>query len=53
MEACNALDPTRPVTSGHSGSEFMNVLGVNGSSEKQGFLEDLEKNQEGKVFYWN
>ena len=50
VEACNALDPTRPVTSGHSGSEFMNVLGVNGSSEKQGFLEDLEKNQEGKVF---
>ncbi|MDO7172354.1 glycoside hydrolase family 2 TIM barrel-domain containing protein [Mariniflexile sp. AS56] len=50
VAACNALDPTRPVTSGHSGSEFMNVLGVNGSSEKKGFLENLEKNQEGKVF---
>ena len=47
---CNLLDPTRPVTSGHSGSEHMNVLGVNGGSEKKGFLENLEKNQEGKVF---
>ncbi|WP_111709569.1 glycoside hydrolase family 2 TIM barrel-domain containing protein [Lutibacter citreus] len=50
VEACNNLDPTRPVTSGHSGSEYMNVLGVNGSSEKKGYLENLEKNQKGKVF---
>ncbi|WP_372756111.1 glycoside hydrolase family 2 TIM barrel-domain containing protein [Mariniflexile sp.] len=50
VETCNVLDPTRPVTSGHSGSEYMNVLGVNGGSEKQGFLENIEKNQEGKVF---
>ncbi|WP_343329199.1 glycoside hydrolase family 2 TIM barrel-domain containing protein [Polaribacter staleyi] len=47
---CNLLDPTRPVTSGHSGSDEMNVLGVNGGSEKKGFLENLEKNQKGKVF---
>ena len=47
---CNLLDPTRPVTSGHSGSDFMNVLGVNGSSEKQGYLENLTKKQKGKVF---
>lgn len=37
VATCHALDPTRPVTSGHSASEFMDVLGVNGSSEKQGF----------------
>lgn len=47
---CNLLDPTRPVTSGHSGSEQMNVLGVNGGSEKKGFLQNLEKHQKGKVF---
>ncbi|WP_202964428.1 glycoside hydrolase family 2 TIM barrel-domain containing protein [Algibacter lectus] len=47
---CNLLDPTRPVTSGHSGSDFMNVLGVNGSSEKQGYLENLTDKQKGKVF---
>ncbi|BAX78826.1 glycoside hydrolase family 2 TIM barrel-domain containing protein [Labilibaculum antarcticum] len=50
VETCNTLDPTRPVTSGHSGSEYMNVLGVNGSSEKKGYLENLEANQKGKVF---
>ncbi|KJD37225.1 beta-galactosidase [Tamlana sedimentorum] len=50
VETCHLLDPTRPVTSGHSGSEFMDVLGVNGSSEKQGFLEKLEEKQQGKVF---
>jgi beta-galactosidase len=50
VEACNLLDPTRPVTSGHSGSEYMNVLGVNGGSEKKGFLQNLKKHQKGKVF---
>lgn len=50
VEACNLLDPTRPVTSGHSGSEYMNVLGVNGGSEKKGYLENLTENQKGKVF---
>ncbi|UMB62045.1 DUF4982 domain-containing protein [Lutibacter sp. A80] len=50
VEACNNLDPTRPVTSGHSGSNHMNVLGVNGGSEKKGFMENIEKNQKGKVF---
>ena len=50
VETCHALDPTRPVTSGHSGSEYMDVLGVNGSSEKKGFIEDLKEKQEGKVF---
>ncbi|CAZ96465.1 glycoside hydrolase family 2 TIM barrel-domain containing protein [Zobellia galactanivorans] len=50
VETCNLLDPTRPVTSGHSGSKYMNVLGVNGGSEKKGFLENLKENQSGKVF---
>ncbi len=34
---CHEIDPTRPVTSGHSASEYMDVFGVNGGSEKQGF----------------
>ncbi|GAA3638464.1 glycoside hydrolase family 2 TIM barrel-domain containing protein [Flavivirga jejuensis] len=50
VATCNLLDPTRPVTSGHSGSEYMNVLGVNGSSEKKGYLENLKTKQKGKVF---
>jgi len=50
VATCNLLDPTRPVTSGHSGSDHMNVLGVNGGSEKKGFLQNLEKKQKGKVF---
>lgn len=50
VELCNHLDPTRAVTSGHSGSEFMNVLGVNGGSEKKGFLENLAAHQKGKAF---
>lgn len=44
---CHELDPTRPVTSGHSASEYMDVFGVNGHSEKQGFIENLETD---KVF---
>jgi len=40
---CHELDPTRPVTSGHSGSEHMDVLGVNGHSEKMGWFEELEE----------
>ena len=50
VETCHVLDPSRPVTSGHSGSEFMDVLGVNGSSEKKGYIENLKEKQEGKVF---
>lgn len=38
---CHELDPTRPVTSGHSGSEFMDVLGVNGHSEKKGWFDQM------------
>uniref|UniRef100_UPI0035632EAB DUF4982 domain-containing protein n=1 Tax=Pontiella sp. TaxID=2837462 RepID=UPI0035632EAB len=39
---CHALDPTRPVTSGHSGSEYMDVFGVNGGSERVGWFDDLK-----------
>ncbi|MGB7328644.1 MAG: glycoside hydrolase family 2 TIM barrel-domain containing protein [Rubripirellula sp.] len=41
VAACHKLDSTRPVTSGHSGSEFMDVFGVNGSSEKMGWFDRL------------
>ncbi|SMP73244.1 beta-galactosidase [Neorhodopirellula lusitana] len=39
VEVCHELDPTRLVTSGHSGSEVMDVLGVNGASESQRFYQ--------------
>ena len=38
VEWCHQLDSTRPVTSGHSGSEFMDIYGVNGGSEKTSFF---------------
>jgi beta-galactosidase len=38
VRVCHEMDPTRLVTSGHSGSEHMDVLGINGFSEKQGFF---------------
>lgn len=37
------LDPTRPVTSGHSGSEHMDVYGVNGSAERRNFLTNYPR----------
>jgi len=37
VQVCHDLDSTRLVTSGHSGSEQMDVFGVNGSSEKKSF----------------
>ena len=37
---CHLCDPTRAVTSGHSASQFMDVMGVNGHSEKQHFIRD-------------
>lgn len=41
VELCHKLDSTRLVTSGHSGSEYMDVLGVNGHSEKKGWFEEM------------
>ncbi|VGO20444.1 glycoside hydrolase family 2 TIM barrel-domain containing protein [Pontiella sulfatireligans] len=43
---CHELDPTRPVTSGHSNTEDMDVIGVNGHSEKMGWFEEVD----GQVF---
>jgi beta-galactosidase len=42
---CHELDITRPVTSGHSSSEYMDVYGVNGSSEKMGWFDTMEKDR--------
>jgi beta-galactosidase len=41
---CNELDPTRLVTSGHSGSAYMDVLGYNGASERVDYLNNLAGN---------
>ena len=38
VRVCHEEDPYRFVTSGHSGSEFMDVFGVNGHSERQSFI---------------
>ncbi len=45
VEVCHELDPTRPVTSGHSGSQWMDVFGVNGHSEQKGFFDHLKKDR--------
>ncbi|MDF7806462.1 glycoside hydrolase family 2 TIM barrel-domain containing protein [Pontiellaceae bacterium B12219] len=44
---CHELDPTRPVTSGHSSSEYMDVLGANGASETVTWFDRLKTD---KVF---
>ncbi|AWW32876.1 beta-galactosidase [Echinicola strongylocentroti] len=41
VSKCHQLDPSRPVTSGHSASEYMDVFGVNGASEKKGWLQSM------------
>jgi beta-galactosidase len=38
---CHELDPTRPVTSGASESQYMDILGVNGASEGKGWFDSL------------
>lgn len=38
VEFCHSIDPTKPVTSGHSASQYMDVFGVNGGSEKVNFF---------------
>lgn len=42
---CHELDPTRPVTSGDSNANDMDVYGVNGRSEKAGFFDTLRKDR--------
>ena len=39
VEKCHEIDPGRMVTSGYSASEYMDVFGVNGGSEKQSFYK--------------
>ena len=48
VETCHKLDNSRLVTSGHSSSEYMDVYGVNGHSEKMGFFDEL--NEKGEFF---
>ena len=48
VRICHELDPSRLVTSGHSGSEYMDIFGVNGHSEKQSFFETYKP--EGRAF---
>lgn len=38
VQECHRLDPTRPVTSGHSGSEEMDVYGINGGCESKAYF---------------
>jgi beta-galactosidase len=37
---CHEIDPTRPVTSGSSEEQFMDILGMNGGSEGVGWFEN-------------
>ena len=37
---CHEVDPTRPVTSGSSEEQFMDILGMNGGSEGNGWFEN-------------
>jgi beta-galactosidase len=39
---CHELDSTRQVTSGHSEIDDMDIVGVNGASERDGYLEALD-----------
>lgn len=42
VDICHKLDSTRLVTSGHSGSDCMDILGMNGHSEKKTFFENYK-----------
>lgn len=42
VSVCHEEDSTRLVTSGHSSSEYMDILGVNGHSEKQQFIKNYK-----------
>ncbi|WP_068262496.1 glycoside hydrolase family 2 TIM barrel-domain containing protein [Rubripirellula obstinata] len=42
---CHKIDPTRPVTSGSSGSEFMDIYGMNGGSEGKGWFDTLKNDR--------
>jgi len=42
VRVCHEMDPTRLVTSGHSGSDHMDIEGVNGASETTRFFENYK-----------
>lgn len=46
---CHGLDPTRSVTSGHSGSKLMDVLGVNGHCERKHWIEGYKPGKQAFV----
>ncbi len=50
VRVCHELDPHRLTTSGHSGTGFMDVEGVNGSSEKMAFWQKLLASPREKPF---
>jgi beta-galactosidase len=45
VDRCHRIDPTRPVTSGSSGSEFMDINGMNGGSEGKGWFDQLKNDR--------
>lgn len=45
VEYCHSMDRTRPITSGHSASEYMDVYGVNGHSERTDFYTHERPNK--------
>ncbi|MDQ8181619.1 glycoside hydrolase family 2 TIM barrel-domain containing protein [Pelagicoccus sp. SDUM812005] len=42
---CHELDDTRPVTSGQSGAQHMDVLGMNGGSESVGWFDGRQEDR--------
>ena len=50
VERCHQLDPTRPVTSGSSDSQYMDVEGVNGGSERPRFITERINRAPSKPF---
>lgn len=40
VKRCHEIDPTRPVTSGSSEEQFMDILGMNGGSEGVGWFKN-------------
>lgn len=45
VRICHDIDSTRLITSGHSGSDFMDILGINGNSEKKTFFESYKPDE--------
>ena len=50
VQRCHQLDPTRPVTSGHSDIKSMDVEGVNGGAEQPRFIQRRINGKRNKPF---